>query len=497
MLVHDHLRATARIRPDKPALIVGDQRFSFAEIDRASDRLAARFQRLGMTRGDRVATLLENSAEFVITLWAAFKAGAVFVPIAHGTHTDRLRFILEDSGARCLVAAPALKGRVSGAASGVELLWAGEDGWADDLGPLSAPRLIDQDLCMILYTSGSTGQPKGVMMTHAAVSNNLTAIASYLGNVPEDVILCVLPVTFNYGLFQILSGAHVGYCVVLEKGFVYPFEVLKRIGEHKVTGMPGVPALFATMLQFAPFDGLDMSSLRYLTNAAAPLPPAHIARLRELLPKATIYSMYGLTECARVSYLDPAQIEPKSASVGQALPNAEIYLVDDMGDRVPPGEVGELVVRGAGLMRGYWRRPRETARALADGGLPGEKVLMTGDLFRMDADGDLFFVGRRDEVFKCKGEKVVPREVENALHELEDVAEAAVIGVPDPVEGMAPKAFVVLRAGSTLTEQAIRRHCRARLDAQMVPKWVVLCDGLPKTPSGKITKSALAAQATE
>lgn len=507
MLVHHFLGDSAGRAPDRTSLVVSGAVHTFKDIDGASDRLACEFQDLGVRRGDRVAVILDNSAELVIALWATLKAGGIFVPISPATKGDKLAFLLCDAGARCIVAPTLLGQRVSAAMaespSTRAAVWVGEPtnggaGWpclaeimARPRRPPADPCLIDQDLCMLIYTSGSTGQPKGVMLTHRNIHNSVRSIATYLGNVPDDIVLCVLPLSFNYGLSQILAGARVGYTVVLERSFAYPYDVLKRIGEHRVTGLPGVPALFAALLQHAPFTGLDVSSLRYITNAAAPFPPAHIERLSELLPHVDIFSMYGMTECTRISYLDPRRLAAKVASVGRAIPNSEIYIVDEEGQRVPSGATGELVVRGSSVMRGYWRHPEETAKALRPGDIPGELVLRTGDLFRMDADGDLFFVGRKDDVFKCRGEKVSPREIESVVYELDDVAEAAVIGVADPVDGMAIKLFVVPRPGSGLVEQTVRGQCRARLEPHLVPRYIEMVAELPKTESGKIAKGRL------
>lgn len=504
-LVHSYLKDTAALFADKVALIVDGQAWTFGRIDRDSDRLAAALQAMGVRRGDRVASLLDNSAEFVVALWAALKAGAVFVPINHGTKAEKLAFILADAGACCLLAPTSLQARVLPALATAPLLrhvvWVGDapDAAATTLASILSrpdcrpadPGLIDQDLCLLIYTSGSTGLPKGVMMTHHSIHNNVWSISTYLGNTPADVVLCVLPLSFDYGLFQVMTGARVGFTVVLEKSFAFPYDILTRIGEYRVTGLPGVPTIFATLLQFAPFAGLDLSSLRYLSNTAAPFPPAHIRRLRELLPQAKIFSMYGLTECTRVSYLDPARLADKITSVGRAMPNSEAYVVGDDGRRLEADEIGELVVRGSSLMRGYWQRPEASAKALRLGEMPGETVLYTGDLFRMDEEGDLYFVGRRDDVFKCRGEKVSPREIENVLYELDEVAEAAVVGVADPIDGMAVKACVVLRPGCEVGEQAVRRHCLAHLEPQLVPKFIEFCPALPKTDSGKIAKSPL------
>jgi len=505
MLLHNYLSCSAVRFSTKPAVIFAGRSYSFRDIHESSDRLAQQFQQLGVRRGDRIAVMLENSAEMVIALWGALKSGGVFVPISPDTKADKLGFVLSDSGAAVFVAPTHLHARVTQATQGVAyarpIIWVGEGAesnaleWEEVLAGTSRgpadPGLIDQDLCLIIYTSGSTGNPKGVMMTHRNICNNVWSISTYLRNTADDVVLSVLPLSFDYGMFQILTGARLGFTVVLERSFAYPYEVLKRISQYHVTGLPGVPTIFARLLQFAPFEGLDLSSLRYFSNTAAALPAAHIKALRRLLPRATIYSMYGLTECTRVAYLDPARLEAKPTSVGQAMPNSETYIVDEAGRRCGPHDVGELIVRGTNVMRGYWQRPKETEATLRDGDIPGEKVLYTGDLFWKDEDGDLYFVGRRDDVFKCCGEKVSPREVEACLYELDVVAEVAIVGVPHPIDGAAIKAHIVLREGQKISEDALRRHCMARLEPRLVPRFFELRDSLPKTGSGKIITKAL------
>ena len=502
MLAHHLLSEAAAVRPDSPALIAGGRRLDFAALERDSDRLAAAFQRQGVRRGDRVLMLAENVAATAVALWAALKAGAVFVPVNPLTPRDRLAAILADVEPCCLMAPAAAEARLTALGSLPPVIWIGDgacgprlaDLLAEPQAALGDPRLIDEDLALILYTSGSTGAPRGVALTHRTVRNNARAIALSLGNQPEDVVLCVLPLFFGYGLFQLLAGAQAGYAVVLERSAAFPYEVLKRIGEHRVTNLPGVPTLFAALLPFAPFTGLDLGSLRICTNAAAPLSPAHIGRLRETLPRVDLHCMYGLTECTRVSTLAPSQVDRKPASVGRPIPNCEAWVVDEAGRRLPQGEVGELVVRGANLMRGYWRRPEDTARVLRPAGadaMAGDRVLHTGDLFRIDAEGDLLFVGRCDDVFKCRGEKVAPAAVEHIIYELDAVAEAAVVGLPDPVDGMSVKAFVVPAEGRSLTERAVREPCRRRLDAAQVPRCVEFRATLPRTASGKISRAAL------
>ena len=235
----------------------------------------------------------------------------------------------------------------------------------------------------------------------------------------------------------------------------------------------------------------DFSSLRYLTSTAAALPTEHITRLRKLFPRTNFFSMYGLTECKRVSYLPPDQLDMRPGSVGRGMPNEEIYIVDDEGNRVGPGVVGQLVVRGSNVMKGYWEMPEATEKVLKPGPLPGERVLYTGDLFKMDDEGFLYFVGRKDDIIKSRGEKVSPKEVENVLSSLEGVAEAAVIGVPDQILGQAVKAFIQVKEGVSLTNKDVLRHCSRHLEDFMMPKIVEFRILLPKTANGKINKREL------
>ncbi|HDL19910.1 MAG TPA: AMP-dependent synthetase, partial [Nitrospirae bacterium] len=260
---------------------------------------------------------------------------------------------------------------------------------------------------------------------------------------------------------------------------------------EKVTGFPGVPTIFAILLRMKNVDKYDFSSVRYITNTAAALPVSHIKRLGELFPEAKLYSMYGLTECKRVSYLPPEELDSRPASVGRGMPNQEVYIVNENAEKIGPGEVGVLVIRGTNVMLGYWEMPDETARCLKPGKLHGEKLLYTGDLFRMDEDGYLYFVARKDDIIKCKGQKVSPKEIENVLYSLDGVLEAAAIGVPDEILSQAVKVYISLEKGSKLTEKNILRYCSQHLESFMVPKYVEIMPSLPKTSTGKISRQEL------
>jgi acyl-CoA synthetase (AMP-forming)/AMP-acid ligase II len=359
------------------------------------------------------------------------------------------------------------------------LAWRGEKPHAAGTG---------HDLAMLIYTSGSTGRPKGVMMTHGNVDAASASVMAYLGNTEDDVILNVLPISFSYGLYQILTAVRAGATVVLEKSCAFPRAILDRIAAERVTGFPLVPTIAAMILQLRGLEPDAFPHLRYVTTASAAMPAAHLERLQALFPRARIFSMYGQTECKRATYLPPEQLRIRPASVGIPIPGTEAWIVDEEGRPVGPGEVGELVVRGGHVMKGYWNDQAATDRALRPGPLPGEKVLFTGDLFRADHEGFLYFVDRKDDMVKTRGEKVSPREVEDVLYALPGVLEAAVVGVPDPLLGMALKAVLAVSPEAGLSERDVIRHCALRLDDARVPKRVEFRAELPKTDTGKISR---------
>jgi len=518
MQVEQFLTRSAQRYPEKTALVAGGTRLRYRELDRLSNRLAHRLEERGVQRGDRVAIYLENTAEAVISIFGALKAGAVFLVVNPGTKADKLAYILNNCRAVALISdvkhgdtleavagqAPSLRFLVVD--SGAEKPWSSSLlptlEWRESLEGLPASadrpppqRGIDIDLATIIYTSGSTGFPKGVMMTHLNVVTAATSITQYLENTPDDIVLSVLPLSFDYGLYQALMTILIGMTLVLEKSFAYPAVVLEKLEQERVTGFPIIPTVAAILLQMKGRAPGRFPGLRYMTNTAAALPPAHIERLQALFPKTRIFSMYGLTECKRVSYLPPEQLKHRPQSVGKAIPNTEVYVLDDRGERVGPGVVGELVVRGAHVMKGYWEKPEETARVLKPGPLPQEMVLHTGDLFRTDEEGYLYFVGRKDDIIKTRGEKVSPKEVEAVLHSLPGVAEAVVTGVPDEVLGQAIQAVIVPADGATLTAGQVMAHCAQNLEPFMVPKFVEFRSSLPQTSTGKVSRRELGASA--
>lgn len=510
MLVHQFLEQNAERLANKIALICGKQRLTYADIDNQANRLAQALKRLGLRKGDRVALYLPNCTELVISIFATLKADGVFVPINHTTKQDKCSYILNHCAAKVLITsgrqannanqlaqlAPSLKATIYTSSSHLvheiedSHQWLHYDAIQADYAEVCPPNLnIDLDLACLIYTSGSTGEPKGVMSDHSNITFAVSSIISYIGNREEDIVLNALPLSFDYGLYQVLMTFQFGGTLVLERGFTFPAAILKRIEEEKVTGFPGVPTIFSILLQtdLAPYD---LSSLRYLTNTAAALPPSHLTKIRTTFPQATLFSMYGLTETKRTLYLPPEELDHRPGSVGIAIPGTEVWIEGSDGQRLEPGEIGELVVRGRHVMRGYWNDPERTTLRFRSNAL-GDRLCYTGDLFRMDKDGYLYFVARKDDMIKSRGEKVAPKEVEHVLYALRGIREAAVIGVPDTVLGQAVKAFVVVEDNVSFKAEEVLRHCRQHLEDFMVPQQVEFCAELPKTSTGKIKKTDL------
>jgi long-chain acyl-CoA synthetase len=351
----------------------------------------------------------------------------------------------------------------------------------------AASDLGSEDLALLVHTSGSTGSPKGVMHTHASLNAACTAICAYLDNCQDDVVLSVLPLSFGYGITQMVTMMMVGATLVLERSFAFPRAILARLAAETVTGFPLVPAMATLITHMQDLTPGFLPHLRYMTSAAAAMPPATTAALRHLLPNARLFLMYGQTECIRTAYLAPEDVDAKPLSVGQPLAGSEIALIGEDGHPVRHGETGELLVTGPHLMAGYWNDKDATDKAFVE--RDGQRFLRTGDLFSRDEDGCLYFIARRDDMIKTRGEKVSPQEVERALYALPGIAEAAVEGVADAIFGQVVKAHVVVEPSAGLTEKLILRHCAQHLEDYMVPKLVEFHDALPRTTTGKIRLS--------
>lgn len=490
----DYLPAAAARRPDHPALIAGEQQLTYTEAEQRSRGVAHALVDAGVGPGDRVMTLLPNGLDAAVAIWGVLRARATLVPLAEGIKADRLAYVLADVRPAAVICDAAHRALVEEAnREGLTLaLLSDVDGLARASGP-ALPVPLSDDLAAVLYTSGSTGRPKGVMLTHHNLHFVTESIVEYLEITDEDRILCLLQLSFGYGLSQLLCCALTGGTLVLGANLAMAGSVVQALEQHRVTGLPGVPTIFHVLTSLSGLAERELPDLRFLTNAGAALPAATARTLREVFPRADVYSMYGLTECIRGSYLEPAALDGRPTSSGKPIPGTEVWIRTPSGVAAGPGEVGELVVRGPHVMRGYWEDPEATAARVQPGRWPWQRELSTGDLFRRDEEGYLFWVGRTDDLIKSRGEKVYPREVEEVLHDLAEVAEAVVVGTPDHLLGEAVTAHVAPAEGRELDVKSIRRACAERLESHMVPKHVHIHAALPRNPRGKIDKAALLA----
>lgn len=363
--------------------------------------------------------------------------------------------------------------------------------WLPEEGPPPVPpgdrAVRDPDApALLVYTSGSTGTPRGVIQTHANIGANTAAICRYLELGPDDRALSILPLFYCYGKSVLQTHLFVGGSVFFDHRFMYPRVVMEAIEEERCTGFSGVPLTFEILRRQVDLSTIARSSLRYVTQAGGAMHPDTIRWARAAFAPARLFVMYGQTEAtARLSYLPPERAADKEGSIGRGLDNVELRVVDEAGREVPPGVEGELVARGPSITPGYFRAPEETAAILRDG------WLHTGDLARRDEDGFLYITGRTRDMLKLGGHRVSALEIEQVLARHPSVEEAAVVGVPDATGGEAAIAFVVAAAGAPRDEQALRRFCRENLPAFKVPREVRFVDDLPRTASGKVARSEL------
>ena len=507
-LLQDSIVRSARTHPDSTALGAQGARCTYEELLDRSLRFARGLQELGLRRGDRVAIVMPNSIPCVVSLFGTLLAGGVFVVVNADTKSDRLATILEHSQTSFVIGEGSLRDVLSSAVlqapcvRDVLLSRAAADRGSaldlDDLIARSDPHPVDPgstpfDLAALIYTSGTTGEPKGVMMTHQNLVYLAGSISEYLRLSRDDRIFSVLSLAHTYGLSQLIVSTRLGAALHLERSFVYLAQATKVIEAEAITVFPGVPTVFAMLLSIHRKSPLQLPSVQRVTCAGGALLPSFLDGLREIFPNALVFPMYGLTECMRVCFLEPELVMERPASVGRAIPGSEVMILSPEGTPVPPGESGILHVRGPHVMPGYWNDPVLTSEMLLEGPVPGARILRTGDHFRADDEGFLYFIGRSDEIIKTRGEKVSPVEIENVVHGIPGVREAAALGVPDELFGEAIRVYVAVEEGVALTERDIIAECRSRLEAFKIPKEVVFLDELPKTTTGKVRKASLTA----
>jgi len=516
-LVHDLVIASADREADAAALTFGGESLTYAETAQRIAGFAAAYRELGLARGERVAVYLDKRPETVAAMLGATMAGGAFVPVNPILKAGQVAHILRDCTVRVLVTSrerlAALRDAVE--PSGVrDVLVVGDVdetlSFADvrvhraaDLaggGAPPPPRLTESDVAAIFYTSGSTGRPKGVVLCHRNLVVGAKSVAQYLENAPRDVLLAALPLSFDAGFSQLTTAFHSGARVVL-LNYLMPRDVINALARERVTGLTAVPPLWIQLARLEWPDGID-EHLRYFANTGGRMPLDTLAKLRAKVPSAKPYLMYGLTEAFRATYLPPEQVDARPDSIGKAIPNAEVLVLRDDGSPCGPNEPGELVQRGPLVALGYWNNPDATAerfKPLPPGAVPNregvvlpETAVFSGDTVRMDEEGYLYFIGRRDEMIKTSGYRVSPTEIEEVVYSTGLVAECVAIGVPDETLGQSIWLIAAAPDSRPVEIDRLLDECRKRLPAYMVPAHIEIdANALPRNPNGKLDRNAL------
>jgi long-chain acyl-CoA synthetase len=484
--IAQNLERSARHHAVRTALVFKGRRWTYAELDRASSRVASGLRSLGLNAGDRIGVHLPNSPEFVLTYYAANKIGVVPIALNVTYATEELAYIIANGEAAAIVTAPALAGQLPPASRMPSVRHVIRDVAALDGDPsLRAMDLDRRETCGILYTSATTGRPKGVMLTHENVVSNTWATNHHLRMTPDDVGLCALPLFHCFGQNFIMNAlVSAGATLVLHERFLLD-EFLGAIGAERVSLLYAVPTMYILMLG-VDLARRDLAPLRLCFSAAASLPAEPERQWKERTGH-DIHQGYGLTECSPfASYNHDTTFKP--GSIGTPIENVEMRVADvATGREAADGELGEILIKGPNVMQGYFRNPEATAEAVRGG------WLHSGDIGYRDREGYFFIVDRVKDMINVSGFKVFPREVEEILFEHPAVKEVAVVGAPDPVRGESVKAFIVLKEGEAMDAESLRALCRGRVAAYKVPEAVEFITALPKSPTGKILKKELRA----
>jgi long-chain acyl-CoA synthetase len=508
VFIFDLLRSSAQAHGDKPAAIFPDASIGFAELDRRSDRVAAALRTRGIGPGDRVGILCDNGLLPVVWFWSILKTGAQTVDMPTLAGRDVLQAVIDEAQPKAIVLDPKqlakhggeglrlpplvltmAEGEETARAKGlrVETLEALESEAETRGSRVPDPAVATDDVAMIVYTSGTTGRPNGVMLSHTNFVSNLAASNELMGLGADDSILMVVPLYYIHGRMQQLMHAMTGGTVVYSAGFTFPAKVHSELVKSGVRGFSGVPYHFNQLLERSKLAQQPPPSLRYVLITGGALAPAVLERLRDALPDVGIHLAYGQTEAApRITWIGPDELFTKVGSVGRALPNVKVEILGSDEQPVGPNVVGEVAAGGPNIMKGYVSGDERTL-----GKIDAEGRLRTGDLGRIDDDGHLYLVGRSSEMIKSAGERIFPQEIEDVLHRFPGVGEVAVIGVPDEMLGERVVAYIIPKQGAELDKGALKQHCLAAMPFVRVPKQFIVVDTLPQTASGKVSRSKL------
>jgi acyl-CoA ligase (AMP-forming) (exosortase A-associated) len=515
-LLPDLIIGSARRLPDAPALRAGNHSLSYAALAARVEDVAHGFLALGLERGERVAIYLEKRVETVLSAYAGARAGGVFVPVNPLLRPRQVAHILNDCTCRILVTSNSRLASLEdtlGECLALKTVVLVDEPESTALPPWvrlaqwrevetrqrksDVHRRIDSDILAILYTSGSTGLPKGVVLSHRNMVAGARSVSQYLQNDSDDRILCVLPLSFDAGFSQLNTAFNVGACAVLID-YLLPRDVVNKAAEERITGITGVPPLWNQLAELQ-WPKEAVASMRYFANTGGHMPRTTLQKLRAQLPNASPFLMYGLTEAFRSTYLPPGEVDRRPDSMGKAIPNVEIQVVNEKGHLCGPNEPGELVHRGPLVSLGYWNDPERTAQRFKpapanperSGVCMPEIAVWSGDTVRMDEDGFLYFIGRRDEMIKSSGYRISPTEVEEVIYGSGLVREAVVIGVPHPKLGQGIVVAATPPNGGKLDSESIVKVCREQLPPFMVPHLVTERPALARNPNGKIDRKAL------
>lgn len=502
MLLSHFLEYSAEKFPHKEAVWFQNNWITYQQIEMSANRVANFLLAEGITRGDRVAILLENSINYIICYFGIMKTGAVAVALNNEITPSNLQFFLNNSESSALIT----NNRFSSILTALENIQSLKFILAEDkltpspkmttyylsdilkTGNSNRPKIntISIDLAAIVYTSGSTGEPKGVMLSHQNLTENTISISQYLQLSSNDRIMVVLPFYYIYGSSLLTTHFHCGGSVVIDNRFVFPNVIISTMEKTQVTGFAGVPSTFNILLNKSIIKDKKIASLRYVTQAGGAMAPSMQLQVAELFSPAKLFVMYGTTEAApRLTYLHPDMLFQKLGSIGKAIPNVEVLVVNNEGKPVAPGQTGEIAARGSNIMMGYWKDTKSTNAVIRDG------LYYTGDLGKTDSEGYIYVVGRTKDMIKVGGNRVSAKEIEEALISLPEVSEAAVIGVPDTILGEAIKAFIVFKTNFNPDIFDIRKRLASLLGQYKIPKQFVIRNELPKNESGKIMKEIL------
>jgi len=506
LMIHDMLRRSSVDHPHKEAVVCGEKRLSYLDLEESSTKLAAFLLRHGLDTGDRIGILANKDVEESIAIFAALRSGGVMVHINPQYKAGQLYHVISDCNIKVLFVSDSKSVVLDKACPG--------DGPLDmiiSLTPQIAPsiarrdnvfyladilnesaryempdaRLTEDSIASIIYTSGSTGLPKGVIVTHKILYDSTVVSASVLENNAADRLISVTPFSFDGALSQLFTACFVNGTLVLQPS-TFPKDIVQTLLGERITGFHAVPSLWGILLQeLSPFSKHEYPDLRYISIIGEVFPEQYLDNLKQVLRTTQIYMMYGTTEAFRSTYLPPEDLQRKQSCVGIPFPGVEISVVDKQNRTCRPGEVGEIVHKGLFISPGYWN----------DSGVNGDifrgDVLYTGDLGQLDDEGYLYFVGRKDSMIKVQGQRVSPEEIEQCLHQIDGVREAAAIGIPGDGIGTRIKVIIAPKDGACLSEKDIIRHCRNHFASYMVPSIVEFRKDLPRTSSNKINRSEL------